>query len=113
MINSPDTIAYLLAGQQQVAKFRETSTTSLNTVDIFLAVIRLPQVNTDILITVNVPVLIGSTSSSRQMLSDNIAEPSSDVDGITPLQTGNIQLGELHVRSLLSSFAIKDWELFQ
>ncbi|KAI8055162.1 hypothetical protein BDF22DRAFT_654081 [Syncephalis plumigaleata] len=85
----------------------------LNTVDIFLAVIRLPQVTTDILITVNVPVLIGSTSSSRQMVNDNTMESSSNADSATPLQTGDIQLGEHHVRSLLSSFDIKDWGLFQ
>mmetsp|Transcript_6132 Transcript_6132/g.7021 ORF Transcript_6132/g.7021 Transcript_6132/m.7021 type:complete len:192 (+) Transcript_6132:137-712(+) len=52
-----------LVGNQVVSKFRESSEAA-NDVKIYLAVIRLPQYDSDILITMNVPIKISPTSSS-------------------------------------------------
>ncbi|XP_048476046.1 ran guanine nucleotide release factor [Rhincodon typus] len=53
--------AWLLSGRQQVAKFNEQAR---NTVTIHLALFRLPQYSTDILITFNDPTIISPFSSS-------------------------------------------------
>ncbi|KAI9591737.1 hypothetical protein BDF19DRAFT_250823 [Syncephalis fuscata] len=103
-----DTVGYLLAGQQQVAKFREKTSTSLNTVDIFMAVLRLRHISTEILVTVNVPVAIGSTSSSRAINQQSNNNNSSPIDANT-----SAMAGETHIKTLLSSFNIINWNLFQ
>ncbi|KAM8974705.1 ran guanine nucleotide release factor [Pelodytes ibericus] len=53
--------AWLLTGLQQVAKFNEQA---LNTVSVHLALLRLPQHSTDLLVTFNDPVAIDPSSSS-------------------------------------------------
>ncbi|CAE7270531.1 mog1 [Symbiodinium natans] len=77
-------------GEQTVAKFREDRG---NRVRIYAAAIRLPEVSTDILITLNDPVHLDPESSSAQ----------------APTPT---QAAEDVFRVLLSSFRIVDWGLF-
>jgi hypothetical protein len=103
-----------LAGQQQVAKFREKTKAALNTVELFLAVIRLPQVATELLITVNVPLVIGPESSSHTanpVQSSPDAQPTTTTTSHASMH--DLQIGEAHLRTLLSSININDWHLFQ
>ncbi|CAE7720544.1 rangrf [Symbiodinium sp. CCMP2592] len=77
-------------GEQTVAKFREDRG---NRVRIHAAAIRLPDVSTDILITLNDPVHVDPDSSSAE--APVPSEPAEDV-----------------FRMLLRSFRITDWGLF-
>ncbi|CAG8708405.1 6078_t:CDS:2, partial [Cetraspora pellucida] len=60
-----DTPKYLLIGQQQITKFNESDPSSRNLVTIFMALFRFPNITTDIVVTSNIPIAIGATSSSR------------------------------------------------
>ncbi|KAI8500194.1 PREDICTED: ran guanine nucleotide release factor-like [Branchiostoma belcheri] len=60
--------AWLLSGKQQVAKFNE-GVEARNCVNIYLALFRLPQHGTDILVTFNDPTQISPLSSSAQQQS--------------------------------------------
>ena len=84
-----------LTGQQQVAKFREDEPEARNLVNIFLAVFRLCEYETDIVITYNIPILIGAHSSSRQTS-----------------QEGNLRDGIDEFKRIVTSFVINDWGLF-
>jgi len=86
---------YFCTGQQSIAKFNETGSNARNLVNIYLALFRLPNYNTDIVITYNIPILIGATSSSRQTA-----------------QEGNIQVGFEEFRRMLATFNINDYNLF-
>ncbi|KAJ2744792.1 hypothetical protein GGI20_002685 [Coemansia sp. BCRC 34301] len=58
--------AFLLYGQQEAAKFNEKSrqgAQAQNTVAVRMALVRLPEHKTDILITMNTPTRIASSSS--------------------------------------------------
>ncbi|KAG9302234.1 hypothetical protein G9A89_008724 [Geosiphon pyriformis] len=90
-----DTSMFFASGQQLVAKFNERDPNARNLVNIFLAVIRLPQHSTDIVITYNIPILIGSTSSSR-----------------LTAREGNVHVGFEEFKAFLKSFRIVDWGLF-
>jgi hypothetical protein len=57
--------AWMLVGQQAVAKFHE-GPQAANTVRIYMAVLRLPSVGTDLLFTMNVPLVISPSSSSAK-----------------------------------------------
>lgn len=92
---SPETPKYLLSGQQAISKFNESDPNSRNLVNIFMALFRLPNLGTDIVITYNIPLLIGFTSSSRQTA-----------------QEGNLYEGVEVFKRVLANFEIKNWELF-
>ncbi|CAG8504106.1 9503_t:CDS:2 [Paraglomus brasilianum] len=81
-----------LTGQQQVAKFRENEPEARNLVNIFLAVFRLHEYETDIVITHNIPILIGAHSSSRETS-----------------QEGNLRDGIDEFKRIVTSFVINDW----
>jgi hypothetical protein len=85
----------VLVGDQKVTKFREQSVEAANTVRLFLAVLRLPRVATDLLVTVNVPVVVGEASSSRQIWG-----------------AGDVTTGLEHFRTLVGSLAVHNWGLF-
>src|SRR5438034_10353248 len=95
MLNRPDTQMYFCTGQQSIAKFNETDPNARNLVNIYLALFRLPNHNTDIVITYNIPILIGVTSSSRQTA-----------------QEGNIQVGLEEFKRMLATFNVNDYDLF-
>eukprot|EP01118_Nematostelium_gracile_P006041 TRINITY_DN1931_c0_g1_i1.p1 TRINITY_DN1931_c0_g1~~TRINITY_DN1931_c0_g1_i1.p1 ORF type:complete len:182 (+),score=41.01 TRINITY_DN1931_c0_g1_i1:43-588(+) len=82
----------LCIGKQQVSKFHETST---NTVNITMCLIRLLQQQTDIVINFNEPIAISPQSSSHN------ATPSSDPnDNLTMF------------KQMIKSFRIVDYSLF-
>ncbi|KAI8822245.1 Mog1 protein [Fimicolochytrium jonesii] len=66
----PTTQASILVGRQQINKFNERTPSAVNTVVIYLAVIRLPQVGTDVLVSYNHPIALGEGSSSAAALSE-------------------------------------------
>ncbi|CAG8766200.1 6433_t:CDS:2, partial [Ambispora leptoticha] len=90
-----NTLMYFANGQQMVAKFNERDSSARNLVNIFLAVFRLPQYQTDLVITYNIPVLIGAMSSSRPIA-----------------QEGNVHVGYEEFKRILASFQIVDWNVF-
>lgn len=82
----------LMMGHMAAPKFNETA---LNSVDLFLAVVRLPRQETDILITLNSPTAVSEQSSSAKSFT-------------APHPEGSLAL----FKSLVSSFGIADWGLF-
>ncbi|CAG8606459.1 3532_t:CDS:2 [Ambispora gerdemannii] len=90
-----NTLMYFATGQQMVSKFNERDSSARNLVNIFLAVFRLPQHQTDLVITYNLPILIGETSSSRSYA-----------------QEGNVHVGYEEFKRILASVQIVDWSLF-
>ncbi|KAI8917377.1 Ran-interacting Mog1 protein-domain-containing protein, partial [Entophlyctis helioformis] len=55
----------LLVGVQRIAKFRERGEAAKNTVGIYLGIMHLPTVGTDVLVTFNQTIEVGSHSSSQ------------------------------------------------
>ncbi|KAJ2357245.1 hypothetical protein GGF43_001584 [Coemansia sp. RSA 2618] len=88
--------AYMLVGQQQVAKFNEREQGS-NSVLVVLALLRVPEHTADILVSLNAPVSVSEHSSSYKAI-DMIAV---DADKAT---------GEFE--QMLHSFKINDFSLF-
>eukprot|EP00761_Pharyngomonas_kirbyi_P002162 gb/GECH01002166.1/.p1 GENE.gb/GECH01002166.1/~~gb/GECH01002166.1/.p1 ORF type:complete len:198 (+),score=50.10 gb/GECH01002166.1/:1-594(+) len=86
--------AAVLAGNQKVSKHRDVDR---NDVNMYVVVIRLPSVTTDIMITFNDPVAIHSHSSSS----------SATPQGLDVQRSVGI-LKEM----VLKTFNIKDWSLF-
>lgn len=84
-----------LFGQQLVSKFRESHR---NIVNIYMAVIRIPHVTTDILITLNDPVALAPQSSSSK-------------SGAVP-QGSNVQQSLDMFSKIIRSLRIIDWGLF-
>ncbi|KAJ3055593.1 hypothetical protein HK097_010017 [Rhizophlyctis rosea] len=97
----PNTTTFsVLFGEQQVTKFNEAGPGAHNLVQVYLAVFRIPLVATDIVITWNHPVALGSQSSSAQALSEANAT------------IGAPQLAKQNFLQLLDTFEIHDWTLF-
>ncbi|KAI1317423.1 hypothetical protein EDD11_008487 [Mortierella claussenii] len=112
-----DAKIYLLLGQQWIDKFNERqrqredaaaaaasgrgpSQTPVqdarNLVQIMMVIVRLPRQETDIVISYNVPLQISASSSSRQVAHE-----------------GNILEAETWFRTLIASFQVRDWGLFE
>lgn len=83
----------MLRGQQSIAKFKEAAR---NVVTVDLAIIRLPQHETDILISMNTPATINQGSSSAAVVTS----------ATTPMENAAV------FQTLVSSFAIRDYTLF-
>eukprot|EP01114_Cavostelium_apophysatum_P024870 TRINITY_DN9917_c0_g1_i1.p1 TRINITY_DN9917_c0_g1~~TRINITY_DN9917_c0_g1_i1.p1 ORF type:complete len:205 (-),score=32.14 TRINITY_DN9917_c0_g1_i1:4-618(-) len=79
-----------LKGTQTIAKFNETAH---NTVHIHLVVLRLPEVEAEIVFTLNVPVEISPESSS--------------------FKSAPVGSSHFDMTSALSSFRINDWTVFE
>jgi len=84
----------LLYGRQHVTKFRETAE---NVVDIYLCCLRLHDVQTDMVITLNSPVAVNPASSS------SAATPQAEIH---PALSQNI------FAHFLRTLKINDWTLF-
>ncbi|RUS25807.1 hypothetical protein BC938DRAFT_471617 [Jimgerdemannia flammicorona] len=95
---SPTAIPILLTGTQSITKFNESGSEATNFVGILLAVIRLPQVTTDMVISYNLPLAIGPQSSSRVIAAARPASPEAGLE---------------EFKRVLASLLIKDWGLFQ
>jgi hypothetical protein len=78
---------------QLISKFKETADKA-NSVQIYMAVVRLRSVGTDLLISFNVPTRFGHGSSSEGRAIMDSGENRSVIDGV------------------LRSITINDWSLF-
>ncbi|XP_067828118.1 ran guanine nucleotide release factor [Heptranchias perlo] len=92
--------AWFLTGRQRVAKFNEQAR---NTVTIHLALFRLPQYSTDILITFNDPTIISPLSSSTGAESALTGGTSS-----SPVQHWTLE----HFQTAVQSFRLLDPAVF-
>ena len=86
-------------GRQKVAKHRDADA-ARNTVEVFVANIRLPEVGTDMLVTVNRPCFISEGSSTVPQTGSGTVAGDAKADGSAVLRT------------VLQTFCIKDWGLF-
>ncbi|KAJ2556375.1 hypothetical protein EV175_002052 [Coemansia sp. RSA 1933] len=95
--------AYLLVGEQQVAKFNERakSADAVNTVCVVMALVRVPQHTADILVSLNVPLRIGQTSSSSFASRGTETHQALSVDAIVA-----------DFKAMVSTFRIDDYSLF-
>jgi Ran-interacting Mog1 protein len=96
--------AAVCRGTQCIKKFKEDEG---NTVGVFMAVFRLgAPISTDILVTLNVPLVIAAGSSSRESVDSNLLShdgavvPAAVADGIAVINT------------VITSLAVLDWGLF-
>ncbi|KAG1317188.1 hypothetical protein G6F62_013039 [Rhizopus arrhizus] len=89
------TEVYILHGKQHISKFNEKED-ALNTVDIILVVLRLRQVETDCVISINVPTQVA---------------PSSSESAISFVQSNEESVRE-EIMALLKGFQVKNWDLF-
>ncbi|KAI8590988.1 hypothetical protein BDZ88DRAFT_412998 [Geranomyces variabilis] len=94
----PTTKATIVTGRQSIAKFNEQSADAHNVVLICLAVVRLPDVATDLLLSLNCPTVLAPLSSSAA------AVP-------RPAAGDELEAKEIFAR-MLHSLRILDWSLF-
>jgi hypothetical protein len=108
-----------MAGTQKVSKFRDaaksakcTSSTDAaaqtqNVVSIHLGNIRLVNVTSDVVVSINVPVQLGQqSSSSKQGCVVTTATGRADADAVVDRVGGEL------LQSVLDSFRVNDWGLF-
>ncbi|EPZ35087.1 Mog1p/PsbP-like protein [Rozella allomycis CSF55] len=89
----------LVEGEQRISKFRETAS---NVVRIYLAVIRIPSIETDILISMNNPIVLAEeSSSSRTVDKEEFSAKNQSEDSLKVF------------KQILKSFKINDWNLFK
>jgi len=84
----------VVVGQQRVSKFKEHAK---NIVTIFLATIRLANVTTDVVITLNEPVQISGESSSA-----------ANVEPLSAQQVNSLTIFKV----LLKTLQVRNWDLF-
>ncbi|KAL1927665.1 hypothetical protein VTP01DRAFT_3486 [Rhizomucor pusillus] len=89
------TVVHILKGWQKVAKFNEAS--AQNMVEIMLIVVRLVNVSTDFVISVNAPVIVDPASSERAASGGQVA---------TIEQIGS------EIVEMLNHLEVNDWSLF-
>ncbi|KAI9500889.1 hypothetical protein GGI25_006396 [Coemansia spiralis] len=92
---------YVLVGQQEVAKFNEKAKAldAVNSVCMFMALVRVPQHSADVLVSLNVPLKIGHSSSSFAATSGG------------PLPV-DIEKSYSDFKLMLGTFRINDYSLF-
>lgn len=110
---------WILQGVQRVSKFREQAR---NTVLVYMAVLRLPTVDSDIVIHYSYPAILDPASSSSAAGATTPSEnghngqeagrvAASQQDEGVP--GGAISAAETGFRRMLSSLRIRDWGLFE
>ncbi|KAI8376984.1 hypothetical protein BD560DRAFT_391333 [Blakeslea trispora] len=87
---------YILQGTQKVSKFNEKQAD--NTVEIIMTIVRLVQVETDFVLSVNAPIQLASTSSEQEY-----------AEGTSPI---SIEMVKQEVLTALKGLQVKDWSLF-
>ncbi|RUS17022.1 hypothetical protein BC937DRAFT_90520 [Endogone sp. FLAS-F59071] len=92
-----NTTAYILTGTQSITKFNETGVAATNLVGVLLAVIRLPHVTTDLVVSYNLPLALGPQSSSSLLAAARPANP---------------EVGLEEFRKVVVSLTVVDWGLF-
>jgi len=93
-VAAPGLLRFVVLGEQAISKFREEAR---NTVRIYMAVIRLPHITTDILITLNEPVHVAEGSSSQKNI-QHASAPRVPAPKV--------------FEEVLRTFCIRDWSLF-
>jgi hypothetical protein len=93
--NLPQASCWEIRGIQHVAKFKESER---NAVAVHLAVLRIPSVDSDIVVHLNQPLAISQGSSS------------STIAHATP--SGTPEQGMALFKSILASIKVLDWDLF-
>ncbi|EFA74839.1 Ran GTPase binding protein [Heterostelium album PN500] len=88
---------FILLGKQMMSKFNETAE---NTLNVYMAIVRLNRSKTDLLITLNAPLTLSSESSSVKAVGGT-------VPSFNPQEVENIFV------ELLKTLHIKDYSLFQ
>jgi len=86
-------------GQQAIAKYRQQ--TRFDTVELWVAVVRLPSVTTDVVVTLNRPLLVHDPNDK-----EGVAPPAPPANAYTDAQAAALMAG------LLQSFRVVDWGLF-
>ena len=119
---SPSIIKCVLTGRQKVSKFRNSEQNCMDEVLIFLLVVRMPEIGTDLLISLNVPSTIGSKGDSvstahAQKSSTTVVNVPADAflqDSTVTVgePTSDAQFGVTTLRMLAASFRIVDYSLF-
>ncbi|KAI7897504.1 uncharacterized protein BX663DRAFT_528061 [Cokeromyces recurvatus] len=90
------TEVYMLEGIQKISKFNETN--AFNTVDIVLVVVRLKNVSTDFVISINAPIQLDSKSSEQKSANETKA-----------IHIENVKQDML---AILNKLQVKNWNLF-
>ncbi|CEM19409.1 unnamed protein product [Vitrella brassicaformis CCMP3155] len=98
---------YLVMGHQTVSKFRE-GREAANVVAIYMAIIRLPEHHSEVLISFNDPRCLSPASSSAPASHVGVPNGTSLHDAYSYLN----QEGPQQFQSLLETFQIRDWGLF-
>jgi hypothetical protein len=101
--------AWVGAGDQAVSKVREGDH-ARNAVRVYAAVLRLPEINTDLLITMNVPLVISASSSSAASGGVGLHQlggQGGEGGGGDPCAAATALF-----LSILKSLRIEDWGLF-
>ncbi|OQR85295.1 hypothetical protein ACHHYP_11995 [Achlya hypogyna] len=84
--------AHVAVGTQLVAKYKEAAK---NVIQVYVCVLRLPQVTTDIVVSVTVPVAVNPDSSSRGHIATNVDD------------------GSIFLKDIFRTMTVHDWGLFQ
>jgi hypothetical protein len=96
--NRPNIRAWLCTGRMAVQKFQDTQ--AVNKVHVHLAVIRIPDKDTDILISLNTPVFIHEQSSSAKYSEAGY------------MSHDTIEQADALFATVLQTYTILDWSLF-
>lgn len=88
---------HLLHGTQKVAKFNEAQNLAYNVVEIMMAVVRLENVQTDIVISINAPIAVAPGSSETNPI---------------PASAEAIQHVQQELMQVLAGLQVVDWGLF-
>ena len=99
-VNGPFAAASLCVGRQRVSKARD-SDDARNLVEVLVANVRLPQVGTDLLVTMNRPLVVAERSSAGAVVTPG--------DGHGDGGDGG---GWAVMRGVLRTLAVNDWGLF-
>ncbi|KAJ3016624.1 hypothetical protein HKX48_003936 [Thoreauomyces humboldtii] len=97
----------VVTGFQWIAKFNERSATARNQVSVRLAVVRIPSVGTDLLVSYNHPVVIGQDSSSNPTSAGQ--EGNGAAVAALDMTEGDV---DLMFRRVVGSLKVLDWGLF-
>ncbi|KAI9209443.1 uncharacterized protein BJ171DRAFT_595177 [Polychytrium aggregatum] len=106
--------AIIIHGIQRIAKFKEHSSNAYNQVHIYLCLVRLPAVGTDLLVTFNHTTQLGSSSSSAGALRSEyqVRARSGDPAAASLLGAGTVEEVMGKFTRLVQSIHIKDRSLF-
>lgn len=97
--SSPASSCWLISGVQHVAKFKEHAR---NTVAVHMAIVRLPHVDTDLVIHYNQPLELSPSSSSAAVARPDVA---TEPDGALVRGAGSLE-------AMARSLRVHDWGLF-